>query len=200
MIQRFARPQVCPRHKAVDLRVHHEARFPQVVHERLPHSYAAFRATLALYFGQRPAESIALFRKPGVADDDVGALATHVLDDIAARGPQVGEARHIGLQCKRIDAAIAYGVDEVEAVPVAAVEMDTDSGSTVSGCSKGQCLADSSVLPGARNQHSFASKGGVIIFTKFELIYIRRECHGACLLQRLRSTRLPQIAPYLGRS
>ncbi len=187
MIDGFACPEVRPGHEPLDLRVHYEARLPQVVHEGLPHAYATFRTAFTFFFRQRAAESVAFFRKPGVAHDDVGALATHVLDDVAARGPQVGKAGYIGLQRESFDAAIANGVDEIEAVPVAAVEMDTDSGGAVGRCRKGQCLADTTVFPGSGDKDSLSSKGGVICFTKFEFAYIRRERHGVCLRQLLRS-------------
>jgi hypothetical protein len=117
----------------------------------------------------------------GIADDNVGALATHVLDDVAARGPQIGETGYIGLQRKRINALFAYGVDQVETIPVAAVEVHADAGGAVGCCSKGQRLTDTTVLSGSGNKHSFASKGGVICFTKFEFFDIRRERHGVCL-------------------
>jgi hypothetical protein len=193
---------VCPGHETLDLGVHHQPGFAQVVHEGLPYPDAAFRAALAFDLGQRPPESIASLRQTGVADDDVGALAAHVLDNVAARGPEVREAGHVGLQCERVDAARLYRVDEIEPVPVTAVEVDANCFRPVGGGRKRKRLADTPILTGARDQDPFAGKGGVIRFTKFEVANVRRERHRGRLRYRyfLRSPRVPQNPRYLWRS
>jgi hypothetical protein len=66
-------------------------------------------------------------------------------------------------------------VDQVEAVAVAAVEMDSDAGGTIEPGAERQRLAEAAVLSGAGDQHPATGDTDTSVGAKAKLRYIHGE-------------------------
>jgi hypothetical protein len=142
--------------ETVDLRVEYQLRLAEIVDEVLADPGSSHGGGLVVLLAQGTSELIAGLGQPRVADDETRWSAPHLLDHIAATGPQVLKVGHIGLDRKGVDAGCLQLVDQIEAIVVAAMEMNADRGGAVQSRSQSEGLSDSAVLAGPGDEHALA--------------------------------------------
>ena len=102
----------------------------------------------------------------------LGGETAHLLDDVAAGGPQVAEVGDVGLEGEGVDPVLLELLDEVEAVLVAAMEVDTNRGRPVEAGGEGEGLPDPAVFAGPGDEDSLALEARPQVGPEAEEVFV----------------------------